>query len=138
LKVAHDLAGMSYAEADGFRRAMTHDRSGEEMEKMRASFISMAIEKGVSQAIAEKVFQQLAAFAAYGFCKAHAAAYAVLAYQTLWLKCHYPAEFTAALLSNQPMGYYPPRVLVADARRMGVKILPPDINSSSDRCEVEA
>ena len=138
LRVAHDLAGMSYAEADGFRRAMTHDRSGEEMEKMRASFISMTIENGVSQSIAEKVFQQLAAFAAYGFCKAHAAAYAVLAYQTLWLKCHYPAEFTAALLSNQPMGYYPPRVLVDDARRMGVKILPLDINNSSDRYEVEA
>ncbi len=137
LKVAHDLAGMSYAEADGFRRAMTHDRSEEEMEKMRASFISRAIERGVSQTIAEKVFQQLAAFAAYGFCKAHAAAYAILAYQTLWLKCHYPAEFTAALLSNQPMGYYPPRVLVADARRMGVKILPLDINSSSDSYAVE-
>jgi error-prone DNA polymerase len=137
LKVAHDLAGMSYAEADGFRRAMTHDRGEEEMEKMRESFISRAIERGVSQAIAKKVFQKLAAFAAYGFCKAHAAAYAILAYQTLWLKCHYPAEFTAALLSNQPMGYYPACVLVADAKRMGVKILPLDINSSSNRYTVE-
>lgn len=137
LKVAHDLAGMSYAEADGFRRAMTHDRSEEEMEKMRGAFISMAIKRGVSKSLAEKVFHQLSAFAAYGFCKAHAAAYAILSYQTLWLKCHYPAEFTAALLSNQPMGYYPPRVLVADARRMGVKILPLDINSSSDSYTVE-
>ena len=137
LEVAHDLAGMSYAEADGFRRAMTHDRTEEEMEKMRDSFISSATRNGVSRSIAGKVFEQMAAFAAYGFCKAHATAYAELAYQTLWLKCHYPAEFTAALLSNQPMGYYPPRVLVADARRLGVKILPPDINKSFDNYTVE-
>jgi len=132
LKVAHDLAGMSYAEADGFRRAMTHDRTIEEMEKMRDSFISCARRNGVSRAVAEKVFEQLAAFAAYGFCKAHAVAYAILSYQTLWLKCHYPAEFFAALLSNQPMGYYTPNVLVADARRFGIKILPLDVNESFD------
>ena len=137
LKVAHDLAGMSYAEADGFRRAMTHDRTTEEMEKMRDSFITGAARNGVSKDIASQVFEQLAAFAAYGFCKAHAVAYAIIAYQTLWLKCHYPAEFFAAVLSNQPMGYYPPRVLVAEARRSGVKILPPDVNHSDDRYTVE-
>jgi error-prone DNA polymerase len=107
------------------------------MEKMRDSFISSATSNGVSGSIAGKMFEQMAAFAAYGFCKAHAAAYAELAYQTLWLKCHYPAEFTAAVLSNQPMGYYPPRVLVADARRLGVKILPLDINKSFDNYTVE-
>jgi len=137
LEVAHDLAGMSYAEADGFRRAMTHDRTEEEMEKMRDSFIPSAVNNGVSRSIAGKVFEQMATFAAYGFCKAHAVAYAEIAYQTLWLKCHYPAEFTAALLSNQPMGYYPPRVLVADARRHGVKILPLDVNHSFDNYTVE-
>jgi DNA polymerase III alpha subunit len=130
LRVAHDLAGMSYAEADGFRRAMTHDRTDEEMEKMRESFIASSVRCGVSKAIAKKVFEQLAAFAAYGFCKAHAAAYAELAYQTLWLKCHYPVEFFAAVLSNQPMGYYPARVLVAEAKRSGVEILPVDISRS--------
>ncbi len=137
LKVAHDLAGMSYAEADGFRRAMTHDRTEEEMEKMRESFISSSVQRGVSKTIAKRVFEQLAAFAAYGFCKAHAAAYAELAYQTLWLKCHYPAEFFAAVLSNQPMGYYPARVLVAEARRSGVEILPVDINRSTGDYTVE-
>jgi len=137
LEVAHDLAGMSYAEADGFRRAMTHDRTEEEMEKMRDAFIASATKNSVSRKIAEKVFEQLAAFAAYGFCKAHAVAYATLAYQTLWLKCHYPAEFFAAILSNQPMGYYPPRVLVADAKGFGVKVLPPDINQSSSCYTVE-
>jgi error-prone DNA polymerase len=137
LKVAHDLAGMSYAEADGFRRAMTHDRTDDEMEKMRESFVTSCQRNGVSRKVAEKVFEQLAAFAAYGFCKAHAVAYAVLAYQTLWLKCHYPAEFFAAVLSNQPMGYYPPRVLVDEAKRTGVKVLPPDVNYSHDRYTVE-
>jgi len=137
LKVAHDLAGMSYAEADGFRRAMTHDRTPEEMEKMRDSFISKAVGNGVNRDIALKVFEQLSAFAAYGFCKAHAATYAVLAYQTLWLKCHHPAEFMAAVLSNQPMGYYPPRVLVADAKRAGVEVLPPDVNHSYGHYTVE-
>ena len=137
LKVAHDLAGMGYAEADGFRRAMTHDRTEEEMEKMRDSFIASAVRNGVSKNIADNIFGQLASFAAYGFYKAHAAAYAELSYQTLWLKCHYPAEFIAAVLSNQPMGYYPPRVLVADAKRYGVEILPMDINSSIDTYTVE-
>jgi DNA polymerase III alpha subunit len=71
------------------------------MGKMRLSFISSAMKKGVKRGVAEEVFEHLSAFAAYGFCKAHAAAYAVLSYQTLWLKCHYPAEFMAAILSNQ-------------------------------------
>ena len=137
LRVAHDLAGMSYAEADGFRRAMTHERTNEEMEKMRISFINCSMKNGVKRSVAEEVFEHLSAFAAYGFCKAHAAAYAVLSYQTLWLKCHYPAEFMAAILSNQPMGYYPPRVLVAEARRSGVTVLPPDVNASLDHYTVE-
>jgi len=137
LKVAHDLAGMSYSEADGFRRAMTHDRTEEEMNKMKESFLSCANKRGISKQIAEKVFEQLSAFAAYGFNKGHACAYAITAYQTLWLKCHYPAEFLAALLSNQPMGYYPPRVLVADAKRLGIQVLPPDINKSFHHYTVE-
>lgn len=137
LRVAHDLAGMSYAEADGFRRAMTHDRTEEEMNKMKESFLSRAIAKGVNRQTAEKVFEQLAAFAAYGFNKGHACAYAITAYQTLWLKCHYPTEFMAALISNQPMGYYPPRVLVAEAKRLEVPVLPPDINRSLDDYTVE-
>lgn len=85
---------------------------------MRDSVVFCCIRNGVRKKIAEKVFEQLAAFAAYGFCKAHAAAYAILAYQTLWLKYHYPAEFFTAVLSNQPMGYYSPHVLVADVREV--------------------
>ena len=104
---------------------------------MRESFITSCLKNGVSRKIADKVFEQLAAFAAYGFCKAHAVAYAVLAYQTLWLKYHYPTEFFAAVLSNQPMGYYPPQVLVDEAKRAGVKVLPPDVNHSFDHYTVE-
>jgi len=137
LKVAHDLAGFSYAEADGFRRAMTHDRTNEEMEKMREGFIIACVKNGVSKNVAEKVFEQLAAFAAYGFCKAHSVAYAMVAYQTLWLKRYHPAEFMAAVLSNQPMGYYPSRVLAAEAGRFGVPMLPLDVNRSSSRFTVE-
>ncbi len=137
LKIAHDLAGFTYEEADGFRRAMTHDRTADEMEKMRDSFIARAGRNGVGHDIATQVFEQLAAFAAYGFCKAHAVAYADIAYKSLWLKRHYPAEFFAALLSNQPAGYYPSRVLVADARRFGVKVLPLDVNQSSGHYTVE-
>ena len=128
---------MSYAEADGFRRAMTHERTAQEMEKMRGSFISRAVGDGIGKNIAEKVFEQLAAFAAYGFCKGHACAYAITAYQTLWLKSHYPAEFLAAVLSNQPMGYYPSRVLVAEAQRFGIEVLAPDVNKSSEHYKVE-
>lgn len=137
LKVAHDLAGMSYAEADGFRRAMTHDRTRGEMEKMRSEFTFCALKNGVTESVAEEVFEQLAAFAAYGFCKAHAVTYADLAYKTLWLKYHYPAEFFAALLSNQPMGYYPVRVLLDDAKQFGVEILPVDLNRSCEQYVVE-
>ena len=137
LKVAHDLAGLSYAEADGFRRAMTHDRTEGEMEKMRDNFIESAEKNGVDNKTAERVFEQLAAFAAYGFCKAHAVAYAKVSYQTLWLKCHYPAEYLASLMSNLPMGYYPARVLVAEARRLGVKVLGLDVNYSFNEYTVE-
>jgi len=137
LKVAHDLAGLSYAEADGFRRAMTHDRTKGEMEKMRTSFIESAERNGVDHKTAEGVFEQLAAFAAYGFCKAHAVAYAKVSYQTLWLKYHYPAEYLASLLTNLPMGYYPARVLVAEARRFGVEVLGLDVNHSFNEYTVE-
>jgi error-prone DNA polymerase len=137
LKVAHDLAGLSYAEADGFRRAMTHDRTKGEMEKMRTSFIESAERNRVDHKTAEGVFEQLAAFAAYGFCKAHAVAYAKVSYQTLWLKCHYPAEYLASLLSNLPMGYYPARVLVAEAKRFGVEVLGLDVNHSFNEYTVE-
>ncbi|MDP2734835.1 MAG: hypothetical protein Q8P12_01365 [bacterium] len=130
LQVAHELAGLSYEEADGLRRAMTHERTAEEMGKMKDAFIYSAVSRGVSEEVALQVWKQVSEFASYGFPKGHAVAYARVTYQTLWLKCYYPAEFLAAALSNQPMGYYPPRVLLMEARARGIRTLYPDVNRS--------
>jgi len=119
LKIAHELAGMSYSEADGLRRAMTHDRSKEEMEKMHHSFVSRCVSNRVSKSNAEQAWDEIAAFAAYGFPKGHAASYAVPAYQTLWLKRYYLPEFLVSVINNQPMGYYPTRTLVQYAKWKG-------------------
>jgi error-prone DNA polymerase len=85
----------------------------------------------------EEAFRRLSAFAAYGFCKAHAASFGIIAYQTAYLKAHYPAEFLAGILSNQPMGFYPPEVIVNEARHFGVEVRPVDVNRSRDRYWVE-
>ena len=91
----------------------------------------------MSREIAELVFGKINGFASFGFPKSHAAAFALLAYQSAWLRHHYPAEFLCALLNAQPMGFYPPASLVRDAQRRGVEVLPPDINESADRCQIE-
>jgi error-prone DNA polymerase len=83
------------------------------------------------------VFSKLRAFAAYGFCKAHAASFAKIAYQTAYLKTHYPAEFLAGILNNEPMGFYPANVITEEARRLGIRILPVDINRSGKKFVVE-
>lgn len=137
LSVAHALAGFTYGQADSLRRAMTTDRSQSEMEKIKGAFIDSACRRGVDEKVAEEVFSRLRAFAAYGFCKAHAASFAKIAYQTAYLKAHYPAEFLAGILSNQPMGFYPPNVIVEDARRLGIGILPVDVNRSEKKFTVE-
>ena len=138
LEIASVLGGLSLGEADQFRRAMTHDRSPEEMAKIRDIFLAGARRNGVADDIAQQVFERLAAFAAYGFCKAHAAAFGHIAYQTAYLKAHYPAEFFAAILSNQLMGFYPSEVIVQEAKHMGIEVRPVDVNYSRDRYTVEA
>jgi error-prone DNA polymerase len=116
---------------------MSRKRSREAMDRLRDQFITGAIANNVTQEVAESVFEKLMGFAEYGFPKSHAAAFAVLAYQSAWLKRYHPAEFTCALLNNQPMGFYPPHVLTNDAKRHGIRVLPPDINQSGVRCSVE-
>ena len=137
LSVASALAGFTLGQSDSLRRAMTHDRSPEEMAGIRGAFLDGCRRRGVPQPTAEEVFRCLSAFAAYGFCKAHAASFAIIAYQTAYLKAHYPAEFIAAILSNQPMGFYPPEVMVNEAKHFGVEVRPVDINRSRDRYWVE-
>lgn len=137
ISVAHTLAGFTYGQADSLRRAMTKDRSQEEMEKIRESFINSAKERGVEEDIAEEVFSRLRAFAAYGFCKAHAASFAKITYQTAYLKANYPAEFLTGILNNEPMGFYPSNVILEEARRLGIRPLNVDINMSGKEFSIE-
>jgi error-prone DNA polymerase len=137
LQVAMALAGFSAGQADALRRSMTRKRSREAMIQLWDQFRDGAIANGVSKEIARNVFKKLLGFAAYGFPKAHAVAFAVLAFQSCWLKHYFPAEFTCALLNNQPMGFYPPHVLINDAKRHALRVFGPDINLSELRCSVE-
>jgi error-prone DNA polymerase len=137
IRVAMAVAGFSPAEADRLRRAMSRSRSGEAMAALRERFLAGAQANGIDGVTAETVWEQLAGFAGYGFCKSHAAAFALVAYQTLYLKAHFPAELTCALLNHQPMGYYSPAVIAGDARRHGVEVLRPDANRSRVECTLE-
>jgi len=137
LKVAMAVAGFSPAAADKLRRAMSRARSAEDMERLRAPFVDGARQSGVSDVVAHEIFRQIAAFAEFGFCKSHAAAFALTAYHTCHLKLYYPAEFTVALLNNQPMGFYSPAVIAGDAKRHGIRVLPVDVNRSSALATVE-
>jgi error-prone DNA polymerase len=137
LRVAMAVAGFTPAEADRLRRAMSRSRSEEAMASIRSKFVAGAQEKGADPATAEEIYRQLAGFAGFGFCKSHAAAFALVAYQTLYLKAYFPAELFCALLNHQPMGFYPPEVLIGDAKRHGVQVLGPDINASQETCTLE-
>ncbi len=122
IEVAAAVAGFWLAEADLLRRAMTHERSLEEMDEIGRTFVDKAVARGVEQDVAEEVFRQLRGFAAYGFNKAHAACFAVICNASAWLKAHYPAEFFCGILNNQPMGFYSPRMVLNDARRFGLEV----------------
>jgi error-prone DNA polymerase len=137
LRVAMSIAGFTPAEADLLRRAMSRSRSQQAMAALRERFLRGAGANGLEEIIAEEIWRQLEGFAGFGFCKSHAAAFALLAYQTLYLKAHYPAEYYCALLNHQPMGFYPPEVIASDARHHGIPVLRPDINLSQPTCSLE-
>ena len=137
LKVARDAAGFTPGRAELLRRALSHKRSAEKIARFHDEFVVGAVAKGLSQEVAEQVFTQLQGFGGYAFPKSHAAAFAVLTYQSAWLRCHYPAAFFAGLLRHQPMGFYPPHVVVSDARRSGVEIRPVDVEASAQRATVD-
>ena len=137
LKVARDLAGFSAGEGEQLRRALGGKQGHGRIATLRARFIAGAQVNGVASSAAEAVFAQLEAFGGYSFPKSHAAAFAVIVYQSAWLKHYYPATFLCALLNNQPMGFWPPAVLVRDAQRHGVVVLPLDIHTSGQRCTLE-
>jgi error-prone DNA polymerase len=137
IRVAMAVAGFTPAEADRLRRAMSRSRSGAAMEALRERFVAGAQAKGADKETAEEIFRQLAGFAGFGFCKSHAVAFGLVAYQTLYLKAYFPAEFYCSLLNHQPMGFYPSSVLIGAARRHGVPVLRPDINHSREACTLE-
>lgn len=132
MRIAIEVAGFTAAEADGFRRAMGTWRSTREMEKLHERFVDGCIaHRGLDRATAEELFRQVAAFASFGFAKSHAAAFARTAYESAFLKLFYPAQFLVGLVNAQPMGFYPIEVLVNDAKRHGVAVLPIDVNASA-------
>ncbi len=129
MRAAVALAGFSPADADGLRRAMTRARSREQMNSLRERFVSGAAAGGMGAASANAVFESLAKFSEFGFCKAHAATYGEFSYQAAYLKAHFPAEFMAAVLVNDA-GFYHRSVYIEEARRLGVPVALPDINKS--------
>src|SRR4029077_4723106 len=124
-------------EAEGLRRAMSRKRSEEAIEALRSRFVAGALGMGVDGELANRIYDKLAGFSGFGFPKSHSAAFALLAYQSAWLRHHYPAEFLCSLLNAQPMGFYPPASLVRDGQRRGVVVAPPHVNRSAAACVVE-
>ncbi|MBA3401977.1 MAG: error-prone DNA polymerase [Actinobacteria bacterium] len=137
LEVAIALAGFTVGEAEGLRRAMSRKRSHDALEAYRGRFVVGAATKGVDSETANAVFDKLVGFSGFGFPKAHAAAFGLLAYQSQWLRRHFAPEFLCALLNAQPMGFYPPATLVRDAQRRGVEVRPAEVNLSDARCSIE-
>ncbi len=134
LEVAVTLGGFTAGEADQFRRSMSRRRSREAMERFRQRFLHGARQHGLAEADAVAIFDKLCGFSAFGFPKSHAYAFAILAYQSAWLRHYYPTEYFCALLNNQPMGFYAPHVLMGDIKRHGIQALPVAINRSDVTC----
>jgi DNA-directed DNA polymerase III PolC len=131
LRIAHELAGFSLEEADLLRRAMSHFDPGRLMQDLERKFVSQAqAMSAVPVETAERIWEMMAAFAGYGFPKAHAASYAKVAWRSAWCKTHFSAEFMAAVLANWG-GYYSQSVYLGEARRLGLTVRPPHVNYSS-------
>jgi error-prone DNA polymerase len=131
MQVAIEVCGYTAVEADIFRKAMGSHRSHAKMQAERPRFIGGAMRTGLTEEQAEELFQKCSAFAEFGFARAHAAAFAKIAYDTAWLKRYYPAHYTVGVLNNQPMGFYSPAVVINDAKRHGIAVLPIDVNESA-------
>ncbi|MEO3760713.1 error-prone DNA polymerase [Mycobacterium sp. B14F4] len=131
MQLAVDCAGFSAAEADQLRRAMGSKRSTERMRRLRGRFYDgMRQRHGITGETADRIYEKLEAFANFGFPESHSLSFASLVFYSSWFKLHHPAAFCAALLRAQPMGFYSPQTLVADARRHGVLVHGPDANAS--------
>ena len=128
-RIAMAMAGFSAVDADLLRKILSKKRAGRRLEDYKEMFYRGAAGRGVSRAVADEVWEMIMSFAGYSFCKPHSASYALVSYKSCYLRAHYPAEFIAAVLTNQG-GYYSPFAYVSEARRMGLKVLLPDVNES--------
>jgi error-prone DNA polymerase len=137
LEVAIIIAGFTAGEANQLRKAMGRKNAFAELQKWRGRFAAGARVKGIDETTANKIFDLIGGFAEFGFCKSHAMSFALLCYRSAFLKKYYPVAFYCALLNNQPMGFYQPEVIIGDAKRHGVVILPVDINKSLWQCSIE-
>jgi error-prone DNA polymerase len=137
MQIAIDVAGFTATEADELRQAMSAKRSGERMARLRDRLFAGMAAREVSTEVSEQVYAALAAFANFGFPESHSVAFAHLVYSTAWCKVHYPAAFTAGLLNAQPMGFWSPQSLVADAKRHGVVVRRPDVNAGRPHAGLE-
>ena len=137
LRMAMIAANFTGGEAEELRRAMGFKRSEARMKPIEEKLRAGMTRNGILGETQEQIIQSITSFALYGFPESHAASFALIAYASAYLKCHYLAAFTAALLNNQPMGFYHPSTLVKDAQRHGLKVLPMDVMRSDWRCTLE-
>ncbi len=137
LRIAMVVAGFSGGEAEELRRAMGFKRSEARMRQIETKLRAGMTRNGISQKAQEEIILSITSFALYGFPESHAASFALIAYASAYLKCRYLAAFTAALLNNQPMGFYSPATIVKDAQRHGLKLLPVDVTKSEWNCTLE-
>jgi error-prone DNA polymerase len=137
LRLAMIAANFTGGEAEDLRRAMGFKRSQARMKEIEARLRSGMTQNKISPKAQEEIILSITSFALYGFPESHAASFALIAYASAYLKCHYLAAFTAALLNNQPMGFYSPATLVKDAQRHGLKLLPVDVTRSEWKCTLE-
>jgi len=137
MQVAVAAAGFTPSQADELRRAMGHKRSKEKMDALSERLIVGMVRNGIDETAAARIYQQLAAFADFGFAESHAASFALLVYVSAFLKVYYPPEFYCALLNGQPLGFYSPSTIIYEAQRRDLKILPIDITRSLWDCTIE-
>jgi len=138
LRMAMITANFTGGEAEELRRAMGFKRSEARMKTIEEKLRAGMTQNGIRGEIQEQIIQSITSFALYGFPESHAASFALIAYASAYLKCHYLAAFTAALLNNQPMGFYHPATIVKDAQRHGLKMLPMDVTKSDWKCTLES
>lgn len=137
MQIAMQIGGCTGDDADLLRRAMGSKRGVEKIERLRAKLYAGMAAHGITGDLADEIYLRIEAFASFGFAESHSISFALLVYASTWLRLHYPGAFLAGLLRAQPMGFYSPASLVADARRHGVEVLRPDVNLSGAEADLE-